>query len=166
MDRSGGDMKTAFRALAMISLVFLSSCATIVSGTQQELSVSCTPRAKIEIKADTGLLVYAGESPAIVELPRKYSYTVTVQAGGYRSQTLIISRQFNAWFLGNLLLGGIVGGVVDAVTGAMWDLKPTMVAVTLEPGSARGGQEWEVVFTSLNEGTRGEALRVPLRDSL
>jgi hypothetical protein len=166
MGRIGGDMKTALMALAMVFLVFLNSCATIISGTQQEVTVSSTPKAKIEIKADSGLLVYAGDSPAIVELPRKYSYTVTVQASGYSSQTLIISKQFNAWFLGNLLLGGIVGGVVDAITGAMWNLEPSVVAVTLQSVSLHGNQEWEVVFTSLDEDTRGETLRVPLRDSL
>ena len=160
-------MKTALTVLAIVSFVFLNSCATIVSGTEQEITVSSTPKAKIEIKADTGLLVYAGDSPAIIKLPRKYySYTVTVQASGYNSQTLIISRKFNAWFVGNLLFGGIVGGVVDAITGAMWNLEPSMVAVTLEMISHQGSQGWEVVFTSLDEDTRGETLRIPLRDSL
>ena len=70
-------------------------------------------------------MFYAGDSPAIVKLPRKHSYTVTVQAGGYASQTLVITREFNAWFVGNILFGGIPGGIVDAITGAMWNLEPS-----------------------------------------
>jgi hypothetical protein len=105
---------------------------------------------------------YAGDSPAIVKLPRKHSYTVTVQAGGYASQTLVITREFNAWFIGNILFGGIPGGVVDAITGAMWNLEPSLLTVTLERVSAQGGQGLEVVFTSLDEAAQGRTLRVPI----
>ncbi len=159
-------MKTTALLLAILSIVVLNSCATIISGTGQEVSVSSTPRAKIEIKANTGMIYYSGESPAVVKLPRKHSYTVTVQAGGYASQTLLISKQFNAWFIGNIIFGGIPGGVVDAITGAMWNLEPTLLAVTLERVSAQREQQLEVVFTSLDEQTRGQSLRIPLRPAL
>ncbi len=112
------------------------------------------------------MIYYSGESPAVVKLPRKHSYTVTVQAGGYASQTLLISKQFNAWFIGNIIFGGIPGGVVDAITGAMWNLEPTLLTVSLERASAQGEQQLEVVFTSLDEKTRGQELRIPLRPAL
>jgi hypothetical protein len=155
-------MKAVVFLLAVLFIAMANSCATIISGTGQEVSVSSTPRAQIEIKADTGLVFYAGDSPAIVKLPRKHSYTVTVQAGGYASQTLVITREFNAWFIGNILFGGIPGGVVDAITGAMWNLEPSLLTVTLERVSAQGGQGLEVVFTSLDEAAQGRTLRVPI----
>ncbi len=159
-------MKTAALLLAMLSIVLLGSCATIISGTSQEVSLSSTPRAKIEIKANTGIVYYSGDSPVVVKLPRKYSYTVTIQAGGYASQTVLITKQFNAWFIGNIIFGGIPGGVVDAITGAMWNLEPSLLAVTLERVSARGQQQLELVFTSLDEQTRGQTLRIPLQPGL
>ena len=152
--------------MGVLSLVLLDSCATIVSGTSQEVSVSSTPRAKIEIKAASGMVYYSGDSPAIVKLPRKYSYTVTIQAGGYASQTLVISRQFNAWFVGNIIFGGIPGGVVDAITGAMWNLEPSLLAVTLEQVSAPGQQRLQVVITSLDARTRGQTFRIPIPSAL
>ena len=155
-------MKAAVFLLAVLSIALANSCATIISGTGQEVSVSSVPRAQIQIKADTGLVFYAGDSPAIVKLPRKHSYTVTVQAGGYASQTLVITREFNAWFVGNILFGGIPGGIVDAITGAMWNLEPSFLTVTLERVSAQGRQGLEVVFTSLDEETQGRTLRIPI----
>ena len=38
-----------------------------------------------------------------------------------------------AGFAGNLLLGGVVGGVVDAASGAALDHKPNPVILTLKP---------------------------------
>jgi hypothetical protein len=58
--------------------------------------------------------------------------------------------------------GGIPGGVVDAITGAMWNLAPSVLAVTLERVSAEGEQRLELVFTSLDEATRGQSLRIPM----
>ena len=153
-------MKAVVFLLAALSIALANSCATIISGTGQEVSVSSVPRAQIQIKADTGMVFYAGDSPVIVKLPRKHSYTVTVQAGGYASQTLVITREFNAWFVGNILFGGIPGGVVDAITGAMWNLEPSSLTVTLERVSAQGKQGLEVVFTSLDEATQGRTLRI------
>ena len=34
---------------------------------------------------------------------------------------------------GNVLLGGIIGGVVDGTNGSLRDLKPNPIMVTLEP---------------------------------
>jgi hypothetical protein len=155
-------MKAIVFLLAALSIALAISCATIISGTGQEVSVSSTPRAQIQIKADTGLVFYAGDSPAIVKLPRKHSYTITVQAGGYASQTMVITKKFNAWFVGNILFGGIPGGVVDAITGAMWNLEPSVLAVTLERTAAESGKGLEVVFTSLDEATQGQTLRIPI----
>ena len=104
------------------------------------------------------MVYYSGDSPAIVKLPRK--------AGGYAGQTLVISRQFNAWFVGNIIFGGIPGGVVDAITGAMWNLEPSLLAVTLEQVSARGQQRLQVVITSLDARTRGQTLRIPIPSAL
>ncbi len=157
-------MKTAALLLALLSSVLLGSCATIISGTSQEVSISSTPRAKIEIKANTGMVYYSGESPAVLTLPRNHSYTVTIQASGYASQTMLITKQFNAWFIGNIIF--IPGGIVDAITGAMWNLEPSLLAVTLERVSARGQQQLELVFTSLDEQTRGRTLRIPLQPGL
>jgi hypothetical protein len=77
-------------------------------------------------------------------------------------QTIIISKQFNSWFVGNILFGGIPGGVVDAITEAMWNLEPSIVTISLESVSVHGRQEVQVVFTSLDDDKKGNSLRIPL----
>ena len=52
---------------------------------------------------------------------------------GYRDQDVTFTKSMTPWYLGNILLGGIVGFIVDAANGAMYDRKPAGVDVKLEP---------------------------------
>ena len=52
---------------------------------------------------------------------------------GYRDQDVTFTKSMTPWYLGNVLLGGIVGFIVDAANGAMYDRKPAGVDVKLEP---------------------------------
>jgi len=155
-------MKTAMFLLGVLAVVVLTGCATIISGTSQDISVDSRPRARIEITSSTGAVFYSGDSPAIVRLPRKYTYTVTVRASGYGSQTIVVSQRFNAWFIGNIIFGGIPGGVVDAITGAMYNLEPAIISVTLENATTQGQRVPEIVFAQLGKEEQGDVLRLPL----
>jgi len=120
----------AFAALALAILV--AGCATILSGTKQEVSVSTTPPgAEVQVKTNGGLTVYSGTTPASCRLPRGREYLVSIKMEGYKEQELYISREFNAWFIGNLLCGGVLGMVIDAVDGAMWNLDPDAIHIEL-----------------------------------
>jgi hypothetical protein len=46
-----------------------------------------------------------------------------------------MSTKIEPWFWGNILFGGIIGSVTDAVTGAMYEYAPDQYLVTLEPES-------------------------------
>jgi hypothetical protein len=63
--------------------------------------------------------------------------TVTVNKEGYEPQIIALTKEIPgtgaAGFAGNLLLGGVVGMGVDAVTGAALDHRPNPVIVTLQP---------------------------------
>ena len=68
-------------------------------------------------------------------MPRKDAFRATVSMNGYATQTHEIrsgiSGQGGAALAGNVVFGGIVGGVVDASSGALNDLTPNPLVVTL-----------------------------------
>ena len=56
-------------------------------------------------------------------------------AGYYPSETQI-RPQFNPWYVGNVVVGGLIGLViVDPLTGAVWNLHPTTIDRNLVPVS-------------------------------
>lgn len=122
------------RVLAYASLaLLLSSCATILTGTTDEVKFDSVPsNAKLTVKTDfNGTPVYNGATPATVELKRKHSYRAELELPGYEPVSVLIDTEFNGWTLLNIICGGIIGLAVDAVTGAFWWLDTEHVAVRL-----------------------------------
>jgi hypothetical protein len=116
-------------------------CATLIHGSRQDVSVESQPLAAeirvTRIGDGAPRVVYSGRTPAQVPLAREGHYSVVVQSDGYQDVTVDVDRSFSGWVLGNLLcglLGGLlVGGVIDYVTGAFWQLDPDGIVVTLLP---------------------------------
>lgn len=74
-----------------------------------------------------------------VELPRRGTHVVRVEKRGFRSRNFTLSPGMNGWVWGNLALGPLfpLGVVIDALSGAINDLSPKAVRVSLEkePGT-------------------------------
>jgi hypothetical protein len=68
-------------------------------------------------------------------MPRKDAFRITVSKDGYVSQTHDITSSVSGAggtaMAGNILIGGLIGGAIDATSGAMNDLKPNPLIVTL-----------------------------------
>jgi hypothetical protein len=80
----------------------------------------------------------------VVQAKRNADITVTINKDGYQPQTIPLTKEIPgsgaAGFAGNLVLGGLVGMGVDAVTGAAQDHKPNPVIVTLRPLAPRAAR--------------------------
>ncbi|QYO64364.1 hypothetical protein [Leptolyngbya sp. 7M] len=72
-------------------------------------------------------------APTTITLDNSYDYALTFSADGYQIEQVQITRVLRGMFWGNILFGGIIGGAVDAGTGAMWRLVPESITVTLTP---------------------------------
>lgn len=111
-------------------------CASVTRGTTENISISTTPSgATAEV---TGLdIPTACVTPCVVQAKRNAEIIVTINKEGYEPQTIPLTKEIPgsgaAGFAGNLILGGVVGMGVDAVTGAALDHKPNPVIVTLQP---------------------------------
>ncbi len=123
-------IKSCGLAVAVISL---SACATITRGTKETFKVVTTPTA-------AAVALSTGErctSPCALKLKRKTEFTVTATKDGYSPATAKIQSKIKgggvAGAAGNIVFGGIIGGVVDGSNGSMRDLTPNPLYLTLQP---------------------------------
>lgn len=111
-------------------LFFVSSCATIITRTKYPVSINSNPPgADITVINKKGKQVFIGKSPTQVILKSgagffsKAVYKVKFSLPGYGDKIETINFKFNGWYIGNLLLGGVIGMlIIDPATGAMWTL--------------------------------------------
>lgn len=95
----------------------MSSCATIMSGQKQQVSFSTEPSgAEITVigKKSENII---GSTPLTTKIKRS-SHMVKFKKEGYREYEYTFNKQFNGWYLGNFLIGGLPGMIVDLIVGS------------------------------------------------
>jgi len=137
-------MTKIFRSfLAIVILLNQTGCATVASGKHQDVMIRSNPTgANVLIDG-----MMSGTTPMLANLVRKKRHTIKVSKPGYETVTRATTRGFNWWYLGNLILGGIIGLIVDPITGAIYEVKPDAVYVDLE----KPNQELEVAIKEADE---------------
>ena len=111
----------------LISALF-SSCATIIHGTTQKITVATTPSGAVVSDGTQNLL-----TPAVLELKRKKDHVLTITKPGYETTTVPLSHVVSSAVAANVLGFGFIGWGIDAITGAQWELVPETVTVVLRP---------------------------------
>lgn len=118
-------------ALACAALS-LSACATVTRGTSQQFTVNSTPPGA-HVTTSNGFECAA--TPCTFRMSRKDAFRATVSMPGYVTQEHAIESKMAsngaAGMAGNVLVGGLIGVAVDATSGAMNDLTPNPLTVTL-----------------------------------
>lgn len=71
--------------------------------------------------------VEIGKTPVYKNLKRNQEYRLTLKLDGYQTYETKLTRKFNAWYIGNVAFGGLIGLIVDPATGAINKLKPIEV---------------------------------------
>jgi hypothetical protein len=129
-----------FRLFALGIALLTTSCATIVTGTTQDITINSAPQpAEVHIYPGSGgpggPEVGSGRTPMGIALARDKEYTVNVSSPGYQDVRVKINKSFNPWVIGNICCFIIIGGAIDLITGAFWKLEPNSIVVTLVPGA-------------------------------
>ena len=110
--------------------LFLSSCASIVNGSKDEVTItSNTEKTKIQIKDKKGFIVYTGYTPITLEVDRsegyfeRARYVIEAKADGYTPITARMDPSISGWYIvGNLFSFGLAGYlIVDPLTGGMYN---------------------------------------------
>ena len=133
-------MKNTIMLLCISSLFFLSSCATIVSGIRQTVKFDSTPTNATVFIDETEV----GKTPFETKLERTREYEVEIRLEGYEPYKTKLTKQFNAWYIGNIVFGGIIGLVVDPITGAIYRLTPNEINAQLQQGTVFKSSKKEV----------------------
>ena len=125
--------------LSFILILSQIGCATVVSGQYQDVYIRSNPTGA-DVSIDG---MRSGRTPMVTSLERKKRHVVKVSKPGYETVTRATTRGFNWWFLGNLIFGGLVGLVVDPITGAIYEVNPDVVYVDFDAPDAIETKEIE-----------------------
>ena len=116
-----------------ISCACLAGCATVTRGTNTQVQFLSNPSEALA-RTSTG---YSCTTPCQIQVSRKDEFVVTVSKPGFHSEEVAVRTQVAnagaAGFVGNALIGGVVGAGVDVATGATMEHVPNPVSVTLQP---------------------------------
>lgn len=125
-----------FAKLTVVSSVLLSlgACASVTRGTKDAWQISSDPSGA---KVETSNGFFCAATPCAIKMSRKSEFVATITKPGYKTATVTVTHQTATsgavGMAGNVLVGGLIGIGVDAMTGATQDLVPNPAHVTLEP---------------------------------
>ncbi|MBI1394161.1 MAG: hypothetical protein GC152_15630 [Alphaproteobacteria bacterium] len=142
-----------FRLFFLVLMsVSMAACGTVTRGTKQGVKFESDPDgAQVTVVRDKKEKTqWACTSPCELQLSRKRDFNVTFEKAGYKPVTARLASRIGAkggatGVAGNAILGGGVGFIVDAGTGANMQLKPDPMRASLAPvGSAETSKVYDV----------------------
>lgn len=111
-----------------IGIFFVTSCATIMHGPNQNIFVSSEP-AGVIVKVDDRTVT----TPGCINLHRGYpSYVLQFEKKGYKPVTVKLVQATDGWLWGNILIGGIIGIAIDFSNGSAYELTPEKTEIALK----------------------------------
>jgi hypothetical protein len=128
-------MKKLFLACAILACgSSLGGCATVMNGVHQGVQFRSDPSSATIRIAQGGTCV----TPCEIQMRRGHDSMVTYTLEGYEPAHLYIQSRLAGAVAGNLLAGGLIGGIVDGSNGASNRLHPSPAYIRLVPvGSGR-----------------------------
>lgn len=124
-------------ALVVISVSVFSGCASIVTGSNQSLSVeAAAPNGDNVVGANCKLVNDKGNwfvnTPGTVTVQRSYNdLNISCTKDGHGPGVTAVKSSTKAMAAGNIIFGGPIGAGVDAATGAAFDY-PSLIKVLME----------------------------------
>lgn len=119
-------MKARLITVLGVALSLQAGCATIISGRHQDVQVISSPSgAKV---CTSGQCI---TTPGSLTLRRDTNHVILIEKDGYISETVMLTSGVGPAVAGNIILGGLIGGGIDAATGALYKLYPETVNVAL-----------------------------------
>ena len=126
-------MQKRFIVILLIATLLLNGCASMFHHGPSWLSVETTPEnVQIKIYGLQNGETITKTTPCKIELSKSSDYKITVETPNYKSDEVIVRRKITGWFWANILLGGIVGMGIDALTHNMWDHNQHLATLDLQ----------------------------------
>lgn len=109
--------------------VHLSACASIITGTSQEVTFNSNPDEATVLVS--GRVI--GKTPVTTSIKKQSGQSLVFEKEGYKPLTMQLETHLNPWFWGNIVLGGFIGSTTDGLSGAVHEYSPNQYMVTLQP---------------------------------
>ena len=109
--------------LLLCAFMFLTGCATVMTGKYQNISVTSEPPG-IQIRSCTGVSL---TTPGSFKLVRNKDYTLFAEYSGCEPQQKELKHKLQGSFWTNTLIWGVTSGAVDLASGASDELLPQKV---------------------------------------
>lgn len=131
---------STYLALACSAIAF-SGCASMNSGTTQQVKIASNPAGAtvyVAVKTlDNGKptisnKVAVGVTPLTVTLSRKHG-AVFIEKDGYAAEEVPLAKKMNPWVWGDILLTSPLSTSIDTSTGASQEYDPGEYIVDLKP---------------------------------
>lgn len=122
-----------------LSFSLLTSCASVVNGTHQTVSILTTPvqNAQCVLENNKGKW-YLSNTPGSVVVHRSFKdLSVSCKKQGYEQSTVLFKSKTKPAAMGNILLGGAIGAGVDMANGAAYEY-PLEISVPLKSSKTHG----------------------------
>jgi len=112
---------------AVITLLLLSGCGTVFSGTQQNVTVNTNvPEAKVYVNG-----MPTCSTPCAVDLKRANTNVIIIlKKDGYQDATVALTSQFNLISIINLT--GVYSWTTDFLSGGVWKYSPDAVYIEMD----------------------------------
>ena len=120
--------KVVLMMIAFTILVF-TSCATILSGTSDEIRFDSDPEGA-SIMLD-GLKLWKTPATVSIKRPGFGNKEITLKLDGYEDRTFMLQKEFNTMAICNL--AGWPGWVIDIITGSVMKYSKTNYDLDLDP---------------------------------
>jgi hypothetical protein len=130
------------RLLTLAMLLPLGACATVTRGTHESFTIVSEPPGALA-KLSNGLQC---ETPCSLNLKRKDGFTIDLSHDGFEPVHATVSSGVSGGgavgMAGNVILGGLIGAVIDGTNGSMNDLSPNPLTIHMVPlGTASAGAQ-------------------------
>lgn len=122
--------------LFALALISLSGCATLFSGTSQELTFDSEPKGSTVSVNGTIL----GVTPITTKVSKKEFWkndvNVSFEKEGYKKHTLVLNTELDSWVWGDIICSAPLSTSVDAGTGAALKYDQDHYYITLAADSS------------------------------
>lgn len=121
-------------ALICVASFGLAGCATVVNGTSQSYVIDSNPHGAAVTLTDGTTCT----TPCKLKLKRRHDLRVDITHPGYKATYVLVQSKWGGASAGNILLGGLIGTVVDSSNGSSNHLSPNPLKVNLVAEGAEG----------------------------
>jgi hypothetical protein len=144
-------MGASCASFVSISLaLLLAGCATITTGGFQTISVNTEPEgADCQFSREGKVVARVDPTPGSIVIGKSNNaISVLCRKNGYQDAVVQATSAFEPMTLGNVLIGGLIGLVVDGASGAMTKY-PQVVTLLLTPQEFETSAHRDAFFADL-----------------